>query len=156
VVGKASLTFAGRLLSLTSPRPSVEVRDKLREGRWRYDGRSKAWSLWVSCEGDVEAAVQLVSTHFLGAVGVTEAAAAALASLGGRAGQAQPVRKVGVELRQEGEEVAVTTPYSGAFVEDLKARLAPGERRWDGARRVWVVAAARRADVEALVVTHFG
>jgi len=52
--------------------------------------------------------------------------------------------------------LAVHTPYDPGFVARLKARLSPAERKWDGANRIWLVAAGCGPQVAALIEQCFG
>lgn len=52
--------------------------------------------------------------------------------------------------------LAVFTPYAPDFVTELKARLSPAERKWDGDKRAWLVAGGCGPRVAALIERHFG
>lgn len=54
-----------------------------------------------------------------------------------------------------GGKLHVSTPYSAAFVEALKAAIDWTDRKWNTALKVWEVKATHKATVEALIAKHY-
>lgn len=65
-------------------------------------------------------------------------------------------RQTDVRIEAADGALAVHTPYDPAFVAELKARISPTERKWDGGRKVWLVAAGCGPQVQRLIEQHFG
>jgi len=61
-----------------------------------------------------------------------------------------------IRIEPVGGALAVYTPYAPDFVAELKARLSPAERKWDGDRRAWLVAAGCGPRVIKLIERYFG
>jgi len=61
-----------------------------------------------------------------------------------------------IKLTPRDDSLEVRTPYSAAFVQDLKAQIPAPERRWNPDRRVWLVASMRGRKVADLIKKHFG
>lgn len=61
-----------------------------------------------------------------------------------------------IRIEPVGGALAVYTPYAPDFVNELKARLSPAERKWDGDRRAWLVAAGCGPRVVKLIERYFG
>lgn len=150
VVGDATLRFESGCLILQSPRPSAEIRDKMRESGWRFTPGTKTWAVRAGNTRVIACAERLVLTHFAGCEGVAAAVAAARGALGG--GAARPE----VEVKPVGERLAVRTPYSPDFVASLKALVPYGARSWDGAAKVWMVSRDHEPTVRDLISRFFG
>lgn len=150
VVGAASLRFDAGCLILQSPRPSAEIRDKMREAGWRFTPGPKTWAVKAANTRAIACAERLVSTHFAGCEGVEAAVAAARGALGG--GAARPE----VEVKPVGERLAVRTPYNTDFVASLKALVPYAARSWDGAAKVWMVSRDHEPTVRDLIARFFG
>lgn len=61
-----------------------------------------------------------------------------------------------IRLTAQAGALAVYTPYSPHFVDDLKARVPASDRKWDGDNKAWLVAAAHGVMVQGLLERHFG
>jgi hypothetical protein len=57
-------------------------------------------------------------------------------------------------MTAENGDLLVNTPYNADFVADLKATTS--SRKWDGARKLWVVKIDEKPAVEKLIQKHFG
>lgn len=150
VVGAASLRFDAGCLILQSPRPSAEIRDKMRESGWRFTPGPKTWAVRAGNAQAIACAERLALTHFAGCEGVTAAVAAARSALGGGASRPE------VEVKAVGERLAVRTPYNTDFVASLKALVPYGARSWDGAAKVWMVSRDHEPTVRDLISRFFG
>lgn len=53
-------------------------------------------------------------------------------------------------------DLALTSPYDAAFVEELKAAISPTQRRWDKEARKWIIAPGAVGTLSALVLKFFG
>ena len=61
-----------------------------------------------------------------------------------------------ISITTAGDLLAVRTPYNSAFVADLKSAVPFPERRWDGARKVWLVATRHGPLLLDLIEQHYG
>lgn len=70
--------------------------------------------------------------------------------------QAAMFQRTDIRIESVDGALAVHTPYSPDFVAELKARLSPADRKWDGGRKAWLVAAGCGPTIAVLVERHFG
>lgn len=61
-----------------------------------------------------------------------------------------------VRLVASPDGLLLTTPYDAMFLVDFKNVVSASARRWDGARKVWVVAPREGEKVAQLVQAHYG
>lgn len=59
-------------------------------------------------------------------------------------------------LAIERGELVYRTPYNMALVTDLKTSIPSTERRWDGARKAWIVAPRHEATLRNITLRHLG
>lgn len=64
--------------------------------------------------------------------------------------------KVWVELVPAGDAFVIRAPYVAAFIEALKLHVPPGERSWDGVRKVWIVDRTHWKAIKGLIQEHYG
>lgn len=65
-------------------------------------------------------------------------------------------RQVVVGWQEEGGWLKVRTPFSSAFVAELKAVVQSANRRWDGERRIWLVDPVAAGVLAGIMMRHFG
>lgn len=158
VIGKATLTFANGLLTLRSPRPCADVRERMREQGWRFNPTSKGWSLRFVSTSELDRAELLVRSFFFDCdtdealVGAHKALRSPLFSPAPSAPAAPPPAPL---WERRGQTLALHTPYNAAFVQALKTAIPPRARQWVAAAKEWVVAAEHEAAVVALIGEHF-
>lgn len=59
-----------------------------------------------------------------------------------------------IEEHDEHHDI-VRTPYSEAFVKELKETLPAEDRKWDGFERGWIINKHHRGVVTDIVLNHF-
>lgn len=157
VIGKATLTFSNGLLTLRSPRPCADVRERMREEGWRFNPTSKGWSLRFVSTGEIDRAELLVRSYFFDC-DTTEALADARDALRSPSVSSgnPPATPPSLPLwERRGNALALHTPYNAAFVQALKTTIPPRARQWVAAAKEWVVNAEHEAAVVALIGEHF-
>lgn len=158
VMGEAEARWEGGALWLRGPRPPAEVRDKLHDARWRYLSKDKAWRLTVRALADVDAAAQLLATHYLrcdmdaALAAARQAVSASPAASSAAARPPAPARATWT--RQEGR-LWLRAPYNPPFIEALKATIPARRRVWVAASGAWVIDAEYQDALSALVAAHF-
>lgn len=59
-------------------------------------------------------------------------------------------------LLLEGNQIVLNTPYNQGVVSDLKATIPATDRRWDSARKVWLVAPKYGAQLAKIIFNNLG
>jgi hypothetical protein len=59
------------------------------------------------------------------------------------------------KLTPDSGGIAVQSPYDAGFVAELKSKVQPAERRWNGANKVWIVSNRHGKTVQDLCAKYF-
>lgn len=155
VIGKATLTFANGLLTLRSPRPCADVRERMREQGWRFNPTTKGWSLRFVSNTELDRAELLVRSYFFDCDTASAIDAARNALTHSPSLSPAPAAPPPALWERRGNVLALHTPYNSAFVLALKTAIPPRARQWVAAAKEWVVNAEHEAAVVALIGEHF-
>ena len=154
--GLATVRFESGRLFIKGPRNKGAVRAfRAIVGRL-FHGATKEWSVPAAQSAAFTAAVHAhypVNTGLDAALAAATAVTAATPAPSPSAPSQKPAS--GLLIEAAGATLVIKTPYSAAFVGQVKSLPYP-DRKWDAAQKAWVVNAAHLDTVKGMVAACYG